>query len=205
MAEQNAGNAGSETPGWVKGCGVGCVVIMVLVGVGGYFAYTKFIKPSMAFGQQMMAEMSQVNSTSEEAGKSAAGKTIAVDKLEADPTPYLGKWVSVKGALSAGAAAAAQGNMPGPAQGGSAYTLGSKTTVIFAQPGGGQPEAKVGEEAIVLGFVSSAFADFFAKLAPTVGAQNPRAFPCVTVIAKTVKPAGGAAKPKEGGAEESPK
>lgn len=204
MAEQNAGDAGSDTPGWVKGCGVGCLVILVIAGVGGYFAYTKFIKPGMAFGQQMMAEMSQVNSTGEDAAKNAAGKTIAVDKLEADPSPYLGKWVSVKGTLSAGGAAA-QSNMPGPAQGGRAYTLGNKTMVMLAQPGGGQAEAKIGEEAIVVGFVSSAFSDFFGKFAQGVGAQNPGTFPCVTVIAKTVKPAGGGTKPKQGAAEEKPK
>ena len=180
------------------------MVILAIAGVGGYFAYSKVIKPTMAFGQQMMAERAQVNSAGEDAAEKAAGKTIAVDKLEADPSPYQGKWVSVKGTLSAGGAAA-QSNMPGPVQGGGVYTLGSKTLVLLAQVGGGQPEAKIGEEAIVVGLVSSAFSDFFAKLAQDVGAQNPGTSPCVTVIAKTVKPADGGTKPKAAGAEATPK
>jgi len=200
MAEQNAGSGSSA---WMKGCGVGCLVLIVLAGVGGYLAYTKFIVPGMAFGQQMAAEAAQVNSTSEDAAKEAAGETIAVDKLEADPSAYLGKWVSVKGTLSA-AGAAAQSNVPGSAQGGGAYTLGSKTMVMLTQAGG-QAQAKVGEEAIVVGFVSSAFADFFAKIAKGVGAPNEGAFPGVAVIAKSVKPVGSAAKPKAEGAEDAPK
>ena len=189
-------------PAWLIGCLIVFVVIAALLVWGGFHVYQRFVKPAVSMAQGLAKEMQRVNNTSEEAAAQAAGPAVDAAEVEANPAAYQGKWVAVKGKVSAA-------NTTN--QGGASLTLG-KTTFVLVSPQAARLQGiGAGDEVLVVGVVSNAFSQFFTTLgikAPTPpgGSQGP-ASPAsgVFILARSVKPVAGAPEPEKAPAEDTGK
>lgn len=79
---------------WV---GAGCLVTLVLLGIGSYLVYKRYVAPVSGGVRQVLAEAEQVWELSDAEALSRADSTLTPDRLEANLNAYRGRFVKLRG------------------------------------------------------------------------------------------------------------
>ncbi len=83
--------------GCLQWAGAGCLILVILLALGGYFVCKKYVRPLYSGLTALIAECDAVAALTEAEARGRSDTTLSVDELEEDPAAYRGKFAIVRG------------------------------------------------------------------------------------------------------------